>query len=211
MRFLCPEVLANRKVDEDMMDLIRSGFHLPLSRTLDSNQTRLQLSQHSKIDLKHHTVYQGIKLLYMVLEINLIEDDNTAVAGFTCIEDLSDLSFGHVVSMNLMVLKKMLSFVRCGLPHRIKGVHIINAPWFAHGLFNIVRTLLPAKVKSRFFVHSKLEDLYEHVPQKFLPAEYGGENETIEDITKRLEKKMQQYREYFEHDLQFGTGFEHEI
>lgn len=211
MRLYCPEILANRRVDEDMMDLVRTGFHLPLPTPLDTNQTRIHLSQHGKLDLKNHTVYQSIKLLYMCLEINLLEDDNTVVAGFTTIEDMSGLTFGHVIAMNLMVLKKMLDFVRCGLPHRLKGVHVINAPWYANGIFNFVRQLLPAKIKSRFFIHSKVEDLYKHVPQKLLPAEYGGENDTIDDIIKFWEKKMQQYREYFEHDLQFGTGFEHEV
>ncbi|XP_055856333.1 clavesin-2-like isoform X2 [Episyrphus balteatus] len=155
MKSLCPEILANRRADEEMMDLVRTGFHLPLSMSSEKNHSRILLSQHGKIDLKDHTVYQGVKLLYMVLEMNLLEDDNTAVAGITCIEDLSGLTFGHVVSMNLMVLKRMLDFVRCGLPHRIKGVHIINAPWFANGIFNVVRTLLPAKIKSRVVLRSQ--------------------------------------------------------
>lgn len=57
------------------------------------------------------------------------------------------------------------------------------------------------------FVHgSNLESLYEHVPQKFLPKEYGGENGSIEEIVERDVQNLLNYREYLLEEKQYGTN-----
>lgn len=48
------------------------------------------------------------------------------------------------------------------------------------------------------------EELYEIVPQKLLPVEYGGENGTIPAIIADMEKKLFSYREHFLERARYG-------
>ncbi|XP_055856047.1 uncharacterized protein LOC129919218 [Episyrphus balteatus] len=208
MRKVCPDIFANRMVNEEMIEILKSSVHLPLPNPLDTNSSLIQISNYGNLNLKQYNIYEGIKLLFMMLEIRFLEDDHSSVAGFTFIEDFSHLSFSHMIAMNIGVLTKIMGYLRSGLPYRVKGIHIINAPWFVNGIMGLFRDILPLKMKRRFFIHKTLNDLYEHVPQKYLSKEYDGENGSSEDILKLWETKLLKYKNYFQYDFQFGTEVE---
>lgn len=47
--------------------------------------------------------------------------------------------------------------------------------------------------------------LYKQVPQKYLPKEYGGENDTLLGIIEHWEKKFIAYRSHFKENENYGT------
>ena len=55
------------------------------------------------------------------------------------------------------------------------------------------------------FVHNDLNSLYQHVPQKYLPVEYGGENGTIDQIIEDACNRILENREYFLEESKYGT------
>lgn len=55
-------------------------------------------------------------------------------------------------------------------------------------------------------MHHNLESLYKHIPRESLPAEYGGSNGTLEDGINTWEKKLLNYKEYFEEEAKYGTN-----
>lgn len=62
------------------------------------------------------------------------------------------------------------------------------------------------KVRSRVQVHgSNFDSLYKSVPQRLLPAEYGGEAGTIKSINEMWEKKLLENRDYFLEMANYGT------
>lgn len=50
-----------------------------------------------------------------------------------------------------------------------------------------------------------MESLYEHVPRKLLPSEYGGEAGPFQDIIDVWEKKILAYRDYLKEEELYGT------
>lgn len=50
-----------------------------------------------------------------------------------------------------------------------------------------------------------MEALYEVVPRKVLPKEYGGEAGTIQEIIDNLEKTLVEHRDFFIEDEQYGV------
>lgn len=59
----------------------------------------------------------------------------------------------------------------------------------------------------QLFIHGTnwQSTLFEHVPQKYLPKELGGENGSIEDIKKSTWDTFVRYREYFMEDSKYGV------
>lgn len=54
-------------------------------------------------------------------------------------------------------------------------------------------------------VHNTMESVYEKVPLKYFPKEYGGENGSIEENIVKGEEMLMKYREYLLEEKQYGT------
>lgn len=53
---------------------------------------------------------------------------------------------------------------------------------------------------------SNYEKLFDTIPQKYLPKEYGGENGSIPELIADFEKKFWEFRDYIrESELNYGT------
>lgn len=50
------------------------------------------------------------------------------------------------------------------------------------------------------------DQLYQEIPQKLMPVEYGGEAGTIAEIMETWVQKAKQYEKYFEEDVNYGTN-----
>lgn len=47
--------------------------------------------------------------------------------------------------------------------------------------------------------------MYKVVPQRLMPAEYGGDAGSLESIINTWEKRIISYRDYYKEDEQFGV------
>ena len=62
------------------------------------------------------------------------------------------------------------------------------------------------------FIHGNSYDtIYEHIPKKLLPTEYGGDAGPIQDIVDFWEKKLISYRDYFLEDDKYGTDEKYRV
>ena len=57
----------------------------------------------------------------------------------------------------------------------------------------------------QLFVHSSLESLYQHIPKKLLPKDFGGETSSIAEIISHSLETVDKYRAFFEDEAQYGT------
>lgn len=155
-------------------------------------------------------------------EICMREDDYMVICGCIQILDMSDFSTAHVLQMTPTVIKKMTVFAEDAAPIRLKAIHIINTPKGFDKVFNVLKPLMPVKQQERvgfyshlfrfclniilllhfqMFVHaSNYKTLYDHIPQKYLPQELGGENGSIESISKEQMEHFSNHHAYFLED-----------
>lgn len=57
---------------------------------------------------------------------------------------------------------------------KIRGIYILDAPWFFKGVFKIVSMLMPAKIRARVYFLKDISEFYDIVDQNSLLEEYGG-------------------------------------
>ena len=48
----------------------------------------------------------------------------------------------------------------------------------------------------KFYFHESIETLYDFVPKKYLPTEYGGNSGSFKQMSKQLEKKVLENRDW---------------
>ncbi|XP_055532754.1 retinol-binding protein pinta-like [Wyeomyia smithii] len=207
VRTMSPELIRGRDPeDPKTLEIIRLGVGLALPNTESPDSPRVILIRPAMYDPAKYTIEDVIRVSTMANDLMMVEDDNFVIAGQIGILDLANVTMAHFLQFSPSFVKKMTMMSQEASPLRQKGFHYINTPSGFELVFNMFKNFMSEKNKSRLYVHGHdLESLYEHVPKRLLPAEYGGEAGPIQDIINRAEKKFLANREYFLEEDQYGT------
>ncbi|XP_061392297.1 alpha-tocopherol transfer protein [Musca vetustissima] len=201
-----PEVLMQRRLDEHLMTLYRSGIHTIPLNPISPDGPRLVISQFSKYDPKIFNPKDIYKLLFMLLEIMAVEESNVSAYGIVHIVDVRDVSMEQMMQYHPSLLKKSWMLMEHCFPLRVNEIHLINMRKERRAMFNFVTSFLPKKMSLKFIVHEKAEDLYAHIPRDAMTVEYGGHNGYQFESLKHWESVMLKYQNYFATDDNYGTN-----
>ncbi|XP_055598366.1 retinol-binding protein pinta-like [Uranotaenia lowii] len=206
VRTMSPELIKSRDPEDPRIRaIVRLGVGVALPQTETPDSPRIMLIRPAIYDPSKYTIQDVIKVSTMANDIMMMEDDNFVVAGQIGILDLANVTMAHFLQFTPNFVKKMTMLSQEASPLRQKGFHYVNVPNGFEAVFNVFRSFMNEKSKSRLYVHSNLESLYKYVPRKLLPTEYGGDAGSIEDIINEGEKKLLSYRNFFLEEENYGT------
>lgn len=101
-----------------------------------------------------------------------LELKSTQEHGVVIFHDLKDVSKDNI---HPGVAKLLLKAIIGHFPLKIKGIYLLNAPFFFKGIFTMISSVLfPKKLKQRVHYVDKLEEMYDVVDKELLLAEHGG-------------------------------------
>ncbi|KAK5646479.1 hypothetical protein RI129_004943 [Pyrocoelia pectoralis] len=143
-----------------------------------------------------------MKVILMVMDIILLEDDSFVINGFQVIQFLSGFSMQHLSQLSPSLVKKMYLCTVKRYPARMKAMHFINLPSAAVTIYNILKPFLSKKMQSRTTFHQTKDysELHKLIPKSNLPKELGGENYNVSDILNEWNHKIMSYRSWFLED-----------
>ncbi|XP_055691361.1 alpha-tocopherol transfer protein-like [Lutzomyia longipalpis] len=201
------EIMSNYDpMIEKNLQIIKKGIALPLPNTIAPDSPRLFLFRPGVYEAHEFDIIDIMRISIMINDIIMVDDDQMIVAGQMGIIDLSNATMAHFLQYTPTLAKKMTVMSQDAMPFRLKGVHYINTPAGFEMVYNMFKNFLNEKNRSRLHVHgSNLEALYQHIPQKLLPKEYGGEAGNLKDLTVQWEKKFMEYRDFFLDEAKYGT------
>lgn len=207
LRTKYPEFFTINDVDEEKVrELINTGILVYLPTPLNGNGPRIAVVTVGSYTVDRYSIEDVARTMDGIQEILMLEDDFAVIYGITTIVDVKKASTAHLMQMTPSSLKKMSIFSEEALPFRTKGTHFINIPSGFEAFFNILKPMLSKKQQKRLSLHgNKLDKLDEHIPLKYLPKEYGGENGSIAECIVELNQKLDKYREYYKANAQYGT------
>uniref|UniRef100_D3TPJ5 Phosphatidylinositol transfer protein SEC14 n=1 Tax=Glossina morsitans morsitans TaxID=37546 RepID=D3TPJ5_GLOMM len=189
--------------DTRFRHIFRLGLFLPLPNPLHDNGPRIFYIHGSLPEM--YSVEDAITVKSVLQDIFMLEDDYAVINGLIAIIDLTAFNFSYVFQLTPMVLKKFIAYDYEAMPLRVKAVHYINAPKIYDTVYKIFLPMLPQNHQNRIFFHSSLESLCQNVPLKYLPKDIGGENGSIAEMIDELDKKLDQYQDYFSKRTQWGV------
>ncbi|XP_075166385.1 alpha-tocopherol transfer protein-like [Haematobia irritans] len=208
LRTKYPDFYTIQDVDDPKtIELFKMGIGLNLPTPLNETGPRIQYIRTALYPTEKFSFADIMCLANGTQEITMRNDDYTVVNGFVQILDMANYTTGHMLQMTPTVIKKMSTFAEDATPLRQRAVHVINAPASLEKLFAMVKSFIPEKQKERLRIHGTnwQSTLFEHVPQKYLPKELGGENGSIEEITQNHWEIFAQHRDYFKEDHKYGV------
>lgn len=152
-----------------------------------------------------YTIAEVMRVGQTIQDISVMEDDAALINGLILIMDMKGATAGHMFQMTPGMAKKMTAFNEQALPMRPQAQHFVNTIPGFETVFNMVKPMMSKKQQSRLYVHGKIDSLFEHIPLKYLPKEYGGENGSIDEIIDEMDKKFDEYIEFFKENANYGT------
>uniref|UniRef100_A0A1I8Q7S8 CRAL-TRIO domain-containing protein n=1 Tax=Stomoxys calcitrans TaxID=35570 RepID=A0A1I8Q7S8_STOCA len=202
-----PDVFSATNVDDPKFrELFSLGMWLYLPTPLNENGPRICIMRSGRYSTEKYSGEDVMQLFHALQEIMILEDDYANINGVVFIGDFEKATLAHFFQMTPSLSKKMTVFSEEAMPLRPKGSHFINTPTGFEAVFNMIKPMMSAKQQSRLFVHgNKMDSLIQQVPLKYLPKEYGGENGSLDEISKEWEQKLDKYREYFKKNAEYGT------
>ncbi|KDR16730.1 Alpha-tocopherol transfer protein-like, partial [Zootermopsis nevadensis] len=194
LRTALPEFYANRDpMLPEIQYILKLGTMLPLPLPDDAGR-RIILMRTGITDPDKVKIADVFKAQMMVADILLEEDDRISICGTMNVMDHSKATLTHMAQFSPSLTKKASTLFQDGYPIRPKGMNHINMNPAIITVFNMFKSFMNEKMKSRLFVHSDMDSLYKNVPQRLLPQEYGGEAGSLAAITEEWKKKVEARR-----------------
>ncbi|XP_073813189.1 alpha-tocopherol transfer protein-like [Musca autumnalis] len=200
-----PHILGIYDLDnKKLRQLNRLGCVVPLPTPLNENGCRLIMCNfnYNPNEYQIEEIFHPGIAMY---EIFTIDDPYASICGIITIVDMSKVTMAHLMQANAIFLKAVVTYMEKSLPLRIKSLCFVNIPSMAHSFFKMLLPLFSEKLRQRIFLFANLEELQQHIPRKYLPEYYGGENGTMEEHIKALESKFDEYRDFFKENAKYGT------
>ncbi|VEN62116.1 unnamed protein product [Callosobruchus maculatus] len=116
-----------------------------------------------------------MKLSFMLVDVTL---KNNPPDGLMVFLDMKGTGLMHLTKFKIGAIKKYFQFLQEGFPMKLKIIHIINGAYIMEKLMSIIKVFIKSELIDMIKIHPSdmpNERLYELVPKKCLPKEYGGD------------------------------------
>ncbi|XP_063237039.1 alpha-tocopherol transfer protein-like isoform X2 [Bacillus rossius redtenbacheri] len=195
VRAAVPELFEDRDpLSQQLQNSADNLWHAMLPKlTPDGYRvTVLRLSsEQADLDL----VAAGKRAL-MVMDVCLCESRTLSNVVVIDLQGFSAAQMAKGVPSN-PTMRRILLCTQDAFPMRLAQVHFVNAPALLEKVMALAAPLLKDKLTKKFFVHSQVETLYEHVPREILPQEYGGDAGSMKQLSDAWMQKLVDYRAWF--------------
>ncbi|KAF5308785.1 hypothetical protein FQR65_LT06018 [Abscondita terminalis] len=189
---LIPEYFRNRNpFVQEIQSVLKSGVYwIPLPKFSDPLAPRLfyQCGKSQQYDM-----VSTMRVILMVMDILLHEDDSFIVNGYSVIQYLDGFSSKDLSQISLRMLKNSYNSIVNRYPVRLKKFHFMNLPPSACAIYNILKPFVSQKIQSRVSFHNtnNFTELHEIYPKKELPIELGGDAYSVSEILDEWKTKIE--------------------
>lgn len=141
-------------------------------------------------------ISMSVRAVLLICEARM--RDEHRIAGDVFIYETSHVrsSLAARVATAVSAVRRGTQLAQVAYPQRLKRIHVVGAPPFIMASLQLMRSFVNEKVRKRYLIHPKIEDLLEYIPARVLPAEWGGEEVSIDVLAKKWRTRIDESREF---------------
>ncbi|CAH0726589.1 unnamed protein product, partial [Brenthis ino] len=207
LRAVVPEIFRDRNpFDPIIQEILQLGIFLPLDVCMAEDSCRIVNTRVGLYNPSKYKMSDLMKVVFMILEILILEDDNYVVAGQMELSDLRGVGLSTFLQLTPALAKKFVTCIEKAFPLRMKGAYILHTPSGFETAFQILKTFLGDKLRNRFqVIGQNVEQVYSVFPKEVLPKEYGGMAKSLDELRAYWKAKVESYQDWFlEQDKQYS-------
>lgn len=142
----------------------------------------------------------SIKLLFMVIDSCL--RNTTETRGMVFLFDNSGVTLSHLTRVSLSSIKKYFLYIQEAMPVRLKSIHIVNVNTVMSHIMTLIKPFIKKEHMKyiQLYQQGHLDKLYDMVPKKILPIDYGGECDTTENLRRATLENVRSHSDWFLQD-----------
>lgn len=196
VRSQMPEYYGDRDPLDNRIQLCSEALRLfPLPK-LTPDGCRVTISSFRIADPNRYDVKAYTKRLLAVADIRF--NSEVYYRGDYLILDGNSFTLSHALKLTPSFAKDIIYCAQDVLPLHVRGVICINSPHFLERTLNIIKPFLKSKIINRIHIYSEDHTaLLNHFPQEMLPKDYGGEEDTCDNLNDAWKKRLENEREWF--------------
>lgn len=122
---------------------------MALPKLAHSTAPRIIMIRAERADPDKIASFAVVKVLSMLMETLLLEDDNYTVAGHCIVVDLHNVSYKYTAQLTPQFIKKLIVGVRDAQPIKIKSISYLNCPQFCMNIYNTFKVFLTDDIMKR--------------------------------------------------------------
>lgn len=196
LRTALPEFFTRRDpMLPEIQHILKLGLFLPLPLPDDEGHLvvlmRIGVSNPERVK-----AVDIFKANMMIMDVLLEEDDRVVICGAVFVIDHSNVTMSHLTQYSPSFAKKATTLLQEGYQFRSKGIHNFHMSSIMTTSFNMFRSLMKEKMRKRVYVHANMDSLYENIPQRLLPQEYGGDADSMDKLAEKWKKKVEARRDW---------------
>ncbi|XP_063779854.1 alpha-tocopherol transfer protein isoform X2 [Pseudophryne corroboree] len=191
----CPEISADLR-PSSLLNLYNAGYHGVL-RSRDAYGSKVLIYRIEKWDPQQFTAYEVFRISLITSEL-IVRDAETQRNGIKAIFDLQGWRLVHAFQITPTVATRIAAVMTDSFPLKVRGIHLINEPFFFHPVFSLIKPFLPEKIQLRIHMHGSnyCPTLHQHFSEDILPPEYGGKGPSINELCREWTDCVMNSEEY---------------
>ena len=150
----------------------------------------------------------------IIMMFNLVNEGNlqAQTKGMVVIIDLEGMTMSHAGLVNPTLIKKLLVVFQEAYPMdneillSMSNAYFLNMPKIMEKFVNIATSFLHKKYKKILKIQDKSNStLLDDMGGEILPAEYGGSNQTCDQLTSFWINEMVKHSDWFNQQTEYKT------
>jgi hypothetical protein len=159
--------------DEQLKRLIKSEFIIAPESIVSKNGAAVLVGRLRNNDMGDGRTPKDVCRAILYIIDRVLEREEAQMNGIVIFHDLGGLSKNNV---HPLIPKMLLSAIIGNFPVKIRGLYLLNRPFFFKVLFTpIKKVLFPKKLKERTYAVDSIDEIYKIVEKEKLLTEHGGE------------------------------------
>ncbi|XP_063832992.1 uncharacterized protein LOC135082161 [Ostrinia nubilalis] len=184
-RGLAPELIQNREKDLSDYGDLWSFYRQAAMPKLYKGQ-RVSIIKIVDPDPNNFFIDILFRNTFMLGDIRLQHD---YMLGEIWVVDVGNCCLSHLLRLNPLIMQKTAQIFHEGLGLRVSAIHVLNCPRYGQTVLNVMKQFFKPKILDRTIFHGSLDELYEYIPKRHLPKDYGGEEPSLDEFKEKYEKE----------------------
>ncbi|XP_025407789.1 alpha-tocopherol transfer protein-like isoform X2 [Sipha flava] len=196
LKTILPEVMNNRdpKLDDDMIKGYSSTLLALIPTIMDGGRKLGVFTHRPGTPASDYNPVGIAKQLTCIADLLLAQGMDHI--RLVLVMDLKTLRLGHLARYPVGILRRFFLYAWKAYPERVAQIHIINPPVILSAGLALFKPFLKAKIRKRIIIHRDIDSLFEQVPIKYMPKDYGGESPSMIELHEAWRQKIIDHQLY---------------